>query len=77
MRKIESLSIKYIGYSNPENEQELDLEILGLETAISLARQRIAILKQSIKLQKIMMNSVVGDTADEQAIKKTYNKENK
>jgi hypothetical protein len=54
MRKVESLIVKYLGYKDPESIDEVELEILGLETAISVAQQRIAVLKQSLKLKKIV-----------------------
>jgi len=74
MRKIESLSLKYIGYKNPENIEEVELEILGLETAISSAQQRIAVLKQSLKLKEIMSNSSEGG-ANAKTVTETSNTE--
>lgn len=64
MRKIESLVIKYVGYNNPETQSEVELELLGLETAIAAANQRIAVLKQSLKLQSLMHESAVEETND-------------
>ena len=61
MRKVESLSIRYIGYDKPENHDEVELEILGLETTIAVAKQRIAVLRQSLKLQSMVKDSTVGD----------------
>jgi len=54
MKEIEKMEIAYAGYNKPDTLEELELEILGLETAISAARQRIAVLKQSAKLQSLM-----------------------
>lgn len=65
MKKLEKQTIKYVGYSSPENEDELEVEVLGLETAIQMAKQRIAILKQSLKLQKL-----IDGKKDEKNIKK-------
>lgn len=59
MKKIESLSLKYIGYQSPENEDEVDLELLGLSTVIAAAQQRMAVLKQSLLLTKLLKNSAV------------------
>ena len=65
MRKVESLSIRYVGYKEPESLDEVELELLGLETAIAAARQRISVLKQSLKLRELMKNSVVEDNNEE------------
>jgi len=65
MRKVESLSIRYVGYKEPENLEEVELEILGLETAMAAAKQRISVLKQSLKLRELMKNSVVEDDNEE------------
>ena len=54
MRKVESLSIRYLGYKDPETLDEVELEILGLETVIAAAKQRISVLSQGIKLKEIM-----------------------
>jgi hypothetical protein len=53
MRKIESLNIRYVGFKSPENADEVELEILGLQTAIAAAQQRISVLNQSLKLEKL------------------------
>ncbi|HEA46220.1 MAG TPA: hypothetical protein ENH99_00365 [Candidatus Pacearchaeota archaeon] len=68
MRKVESLSIRYVGYKEPENADEIELEVLGLETTICAARQRIAILRQSLQLRELMKNSVVEDTKNEETV---------
>ena len=57
MKKVEGLAIKYVGYNEPQTVEEVEMEILGLETAIAAAKQRIAVLKQSVKLQSIMMRA--------------------
>ena len=49
MRDIEKLSIQYVGYSSPLDEDEIVLEILGLELSVKDAERRIALLKQSVK----------------------------
>ena len=73
MRKVESLMIKYVGYKEPSTKTELDLEILGLQTAIAAAKQRIAVLNQGLVLQKLMSESVKEDKTDEQTVAKTSN----
>jgi len=50
MRKIEKLNLDYIGYEQPENVDELEVELLGLELLIKCAEQRIALLKQGLKV---------------------------
>jgi hypothetical protein len=68
MKKLESLSIKYVGYSNPSTEEEVELELLGLATAIAAAKQRIAVLNQSLKLQNMMKSSMSKEGDDEKAV---------
>lgn len=47
MRDPETCIVEYCGYQNPRTSEELDFEILGLETAICEIKKRIATLKQS------------------------------
>ena len=61
MRKIEKLKIEYVGYSEPETIDEVDLEILGLEVALCSIKHRISTLKQGVQLSKLMKESVVKD----------------
>ena len=68
MRKVESLSLKYLGYKEPQDKDEVELELLGLETVIAAARQRIAVLNQSLKLTEIMRDSVVEDEPNAQTV---------
>ena len=68
MRKVEGLTLKYFGYREPQDQTEIDFEILGLETIIATAQQRIAVLKQSVKLTEIMKNSVVEDESNAQTV---------
>lgn len=75
MKEVESLAIKYIGFREPMTEDEVELEMLGLKTAIAAAEQRIAVLKQSVKLQEIMKKSIAEETVNE-TISKT-GKDNK
>jgi len=61
MKKVEKLSVDYVGYSVPESEDELQLELLGLETVLKSAEVRIASLKQSLHLSYMMKKAVVED----------------
>ena len=53
MKDLEKLKVDYIGYSNPETEDEVTLEILGLELAVKCAEQRIALLKQGLQVSRM------------------------
>jgi len=53
MRKIEKLNLDYIGYESPESEAEVDIECLGLELLIKCAEQRIALLKQGLRVAQL------------------------
>ena len=50
---------------------EVELEILGLQTVIAAAKQRIAVLNQSVELQRIMGELAKEDTTDEQTVATT------
>lgn len=54
MKKLEKLTIEYVGYQQPETEAEVEMEILGLEAAIQGAKHRIAVLKQGVQLNRLM-----------------------
>lgn len=69
MQAIEKLELKYLGYKEPETEEEVELEILGLRTAIAAAEQRIAVLEQSLKMREIMRNAK--EDVDEKTVEKT------
>lgn len=58
MKKVERLTIEYVGYQMPETEDEVEMEILGLESAIQGAKHRIAVLRQGVQLNKLMLSSV-------------------
>jgi len=57
MRDTEGCIMEYMGYVNPENEEEVLLEILGLELAVKTAEQRIAILRQGLQIAKMKRNA--------------------
>ena len=75
MRKVESLMIKYVGYKEPKTSEEVQLEILGLETAIAAAKQRIAVLTQSVQLQRLMKQSVEEEPKYEKTVQETADTE--
>jgi hypothetical protein len=47
MKKPEERVISYIGYNKPENKDELEFEILGLQNAIAKINLKISELRQS------------------------------
>jgi len=53
MREVEKLNLSYIGYDNPETQDEVMLEILGLKLAIKCAEQRIALLYQGTHIAEM------------------------
>lgn len=80
MRKTEKLFINYVGYKEPENKDELEFEILGLENAIKNAELRISMLRQGLKLNLLFLNNMLkdGEKKNEKTINSTNNiKENK
>ena len=50
MREVEKVFVEYVGYRQPDTLDELELEILGLKTAIAAAHARVASLEQSKQL---------------------------
>ena len=52
-KDLEKRSVEYMGFKSPNTSDEVVLEILGLEMAIKIAEQRIALLKQSIKIAEV------------------------
>ena len=54
MKDLSKLNIEYMGFKVPETEGEVEIEILGLESAIHAIRHRIFILKQSSSVAKHM-----------------------
>ena len=64
MRDPELCVVKYCGYIEPRNPEELEFEILGLETAIHEARKKIATLKQSQFLVKVNFSESKNDNSN-------------
>jgi len=63
-REPEKCLVEYCGYKNPRSQEELEFEILGLETAIYEAKKRIAALKQSNYLVEITLKRQLDDYSD-------------
>lgn len=57
MRDVEKVSIEYVGYKDPSTTDEVDMEILGLESAICAIKHRIATLKQGVQLERMVSKS--------------------
>lgn len=77
MRKLEKLTIGYVGYQQPETEDELRMEILGLENVVKNAELRISVLKQAAQLNEMMKNAkIVGDNVDEKNLESSNNSAN-
>lgn len=55
IREPEKCNIEYCGFQKPQSPEELQFEILGLETAICEINKRIATLKQTNYLVEITM----------------------
>lgn len=61
MRKIENCKIEYFGFEEPQTPGEIDLEIHGLNVAIAECNKRIATLKQSLLLAKMVAEELNND----------------
>lgn len=71
MRKLEEVYVKYIGYQEPDSEDELEMELLGLDTALYAIKSRIAILQQSRHMKKMMDKTPTeAETSDEKTVEK-------
>lgn len=55
MNKVKNLKIEYLGVENPKTPTEIEFEILGLESAITEAQNKIAQLKQGMVLAKLII----------------------
>ena len=53
--------VKYCGFIEPRNPEELEFEILGLKTAIAEAKKRISSLKQTNFLVKVQLGEIKDD----------------
>lgn len=64
MREPDLCVVKYCGYNEPRTPEELEFEILGLETAIYEAKKKIATLKQSSFLVKVNLSEIKNDNSN-------------
>ena len=73
MRQVETVRIEYVGLKEPKTPEEVELELLGLETAIAGAHQRIAMLKQGLHLSTMMDEDVRDalEQTDEKTVSET------
>ena len=53
MRKVEKLILEYMGYAQPETDDELIMEVLGLELAKKRIEERVAMLQLSQHLARM------------------------
>jgi len=67
MKKVENMAIKYVGFNNPKTEEEVEIEMLGVKTAIATAQQRLAVLEQTRYL-KNLMKSLVAEEQNEKTV---------
>jgi hypothetical protein len=68
MRKVEKLAVSYCGYKDPDTEEELEMEILGLQNAIKNAELRISMLKQGLQLNRMIKTASEGVKLNEKTI---------
>lgn len=61
MREPDVCVVKYCGYNEPRTPDEVEFEILGLETAIFEAKKKIATLKQTNFLVKVTVREQEDD----------------
>jgi hypothetical protein len=59
--KLRHLNIQYLGIETPKTPTEIEFEILGLETVIAEAEQKISQLKQAIALAKLIAEETQND----------------
>lgn len=64
MREIEKLEVSYMGYTTPETEDEVILEILGLKLAVKCAEQRISLLEQGLQVARMKKKDQLEKTKD-------------
>lgn len=67
MKHPEKCTIAYCGIQNPENVEELEFEILGLQHAIKKIESKIALLEQSkyIALSAINNSFIYKDSGEQ------------
>ena len=56
-----TLRLEYLGIVRPQSPNEIEFEILGLESAITEAQHKIAQLKQGLALAKLVIEGKEDD----------------
>ena len=64
MRNPENCNIPYCGFKEPKSSEEIDFEILGLDTLIKKAQERVAMLKQSKYLVDLAVSNNIEKIED-------------
>ena len=54
MKKVQKLTVEYVGIASPETNEELEFECAGLELALCEIKSRIAKLRQAQQLTKLL-----------------------
>jgi len=67
--KLKHLKIEYLGIEKPQTPTEIEFEILGLETVIAEAQNKISQLKQGMVLAKLMIEERQNDNSASQSRK--------
>ena len=57
MREPKNCSISYCGFQSPQNFEEIQFELLGLDNLIKRAEERISMLKQSSFLANLAITN--------------------
>lgn len=53
MAKIKERTIKYLGIENPTSIEEIEVELLGLDTAIKKAELKASEIRQGLSVAKL------------------------
>jgi hypothetical protein len=61
MREPENCSLKYCGFNNPKDFEEIQFETLGLKNLIKRAEERLSMLEQSSFLANLAINNEAKD----------------
>jgi hypothetical protein len=69
MREPQNCEMKYCGFSKPVSSDEIKFEILGLESLIKQAEERIASLRQTSFLADLVIKS------ESETLEELFNKE--
>lgn len=53
MERVKEKTIKYLGVENPNTIEEIEVELLGLDTAVKKAEMRASELRQGLSVAKL------------------------